>query len=203
MSAPTYELNITKGKTLEQTLLYAEERLTYAPIAAIVNKAPLRVRIPAHGIPDGWPVRIQGVSSPSIMNTPEGETVLASVFDADTIEFNSIDANLWGTIEESGSVVYYTPAVITGWKFRMQIKDAPGGNILMDFSSDIADAADGTITVNAASSSFTLGLTDVQSAAITWNGGVYDIEAIRPDGKVVPIIGTSVAIASQEVTVWA
>lgn len=202
MSAPTYTLNIIKGKTLETPFLYSEAQLTYTPIEAVVSLAPLKVTCVSHGIIDGWPVRIQGVSSPSIMNTPTGEYVSAYVVNADTLEFNALDASLWGDITVSGNVVYSAPADITGWKFRMHIRDKVGGDVRLTFSSDPADTPDGTITVDAPNSTFTLGLSAAMTAGITWSGGVYDIEAIRPDGKVIPIIGISPVIAGKEVTVW-
>ena len=202
MGAPTYQLNIIKGKTLSKSLLYAEDSLTYVPIVAVTNRAPLQIRCPAHGIKDGWPVRIQGVTSPAVMNTEEGKFLNARVVDANTIEFNTLDATLWGVIEETGNIVFYTPADVTGWKLRMHVRDKPNGTILLSFSSDVVDAAVGSITVDPAAATFTLGLTAAQTAALTWNGGVYDIEAIKPDGTVIEIISTSVVIVSQEITVW-
>ena len=202
MSAPTHTLTIVKGKTLEVPLIYAESVLAYRPITAVVSVAPLRLTVLSHGVIDGWPVRIQGIAAPSGLNTAEGSVVLASLVDTDTVEFNSIDASLLGDITPGGNVVYNLPTDITGWKFRMQIRNKVGGEIFLTFSSDPADSPDGTITVDATNSVFTVGLDAVTTAAITWNGGVYDIEAIRPDGKVVSVIGISPVIASKEVTIW-
>jgi hypothetical protein len=203
MGAPTYKLTIIKGKTLEQPMLYAQAQRTYVPIEAVVGVAPLRLLCTGHGFIDGWPVRIQGVISPTIMNTEEGKTLSASVVDSNTIEINALDASLWGTIDPSGSVVFFTPADLTGWVIRMQIRTSPKGEVLLTFSSDPADTPNGTITIDAPKACFTLGLPAAATAAITWSGGVYDIEGIMPNGKVVEIISTSVVIASDEVTVWA
>lgn len=202
MGAPTYQLTIIKGKTLSQSLLYAEDSFTYVPIDAVINRAPLRVTCPAHGIKDGWPVRIQGTVSPEIMNTEVGKTVNARVVDADTIEFNTIDGTLWGEITAPGNIVFYTPADVTDWKLRMHVRDKPEGNILLSLSSDPADGAMGVITVDESSSTFTLELTAAQTAALTWAGGVYDIEAIKPDGTVVEVIATSTVLVKKEITVW-
>lgn len=203
MSAPTYQMNIVRGKTLEVPMLYAEARLMYVPIVSVSNRAPLRLFCPAHGIIDGWPVRIQGVVSPSSLNTPEGGVLSATVIDSNTIEINSIDASLLGDMDNTGCLVFQTPADLTGaWKMRMQVRDTPKGNVLLSFSSDVADGADGTITIDAAGSKFTVGLSAADSAALLWDGGVYDIEGITPAGKVVAVIGMSTVIVSDEITVW-
>jgi len=202
MTAPTFALNIVKGKTLEQPLLYAENFLVYAPIEALPSVAPVRVTITNHGIPDDWPVRVQGVAAPVELNTAQGITYPARIIDANTVELNALDGSGWVAFTVSGHLVYTQPADITGWEAHMQIRDRLGGTMLLDLSSNPADNADGTITIDVANSAFVLGLTAAQTAAIPWNGAVYDIEAIRPDGKVVSIIAPSPVIAGPEVTVW-
>lgn len=203
MTAPTYPLTLVRGKTLSQPLQYAEGFLLYRPITAVTSKAPLRVQADAHGIPDGWPVRIQGVATPAAMNTPTDEYWTAHFVNENEIEINALDVSLEADYVFGGSVVFRQPADITGWKVRMHIRTGIGGTVLLSLSSDPADGADGVITVDAASSSFVLNLTAEQTAAITWKGALYDIEGIRPDGAVVSIIAPSTISVSQEVTVWA
>jgi hypothetical protein len=202
MSAPTYKLTITRGKTLAQPFQYAESFLLYRPITAVTSTAPLRVRVVGHGIPDGWPVRIQGVVSPSSMNTPTEEVWASALVSPNEVEINTLDTSVDAAYDDTGSLVFQQPADITGWVFRMHIRDKIGGTVLLTLSSDIADGATGIITVAPAESAFTLGLTAAQTAALSWAGGVYDIEAVRPDGAVIPIIAPSVVVVDQEVTVW-
>lgn len=52
-------------------------------------------------------------------------------------------------------------------------------------------------------SAFVIGLDTDQTAAIAWSSGTYDLEAIRPDGAVVAVIGPSRVVIAPEVTVWA
>ena len=202
MPAPTYQLSIVRGKTLEQTLLYADSLLEYRAISAVTSLAPLRLTVTGHGIPDGWPCRIQGVATPSEMNTTEGVTYPGYVVDADTLEFNSLDGSGWAAFVPSGHVVFVAPGDLTGWKLRMQVRASIGGPLLLSLSSDPADGAVGIITVDAANSAFTLKLTAAQTAALDWAGGIYDIEGIRPDGAVVSLLAPSVVVVEQEVTVW-
>lgn len=203
MAAQTFNLSIARGKTLEQVMLYSHPHLTYRPISALLTSAPVRFTVANHGIPENWPVRIQGITSPTQLNTEEGKVVQAFIVDANTIELNEMDASSWGTFEVSGHVVFKTPVVLTGWVFRMQVRSSVGGDVLLSLSSDPADGADGDILVDTAQSSFTLVLPAAVTAAIEWKGGVYDIEAIRPDGSVVSVIAPSPIIVEPEITVWA
>ncbi len=202
MTAPTFKLSVTRGKTLKQTLLYADTTLKYKAITAQVSTAPVHLTVPDHGIPDGWPVRIQGVSVPSEMNTPEGLSVAAYTVDPDTVEINSMDSSSWDAFTVSGNLVFSAPADLTGWKMRMQVRDKIGGNVLLSLSSDPADTPDGDIEIDVAGSAFTLKLSAEKTAALSWVSGVYDIEAILPDSSVISVIAPSPILVNQEVTVW-
>lgn len=203
MTAATYKLRLVRGKTCEQVLLYADTRLRYLPIEAMPSQAPVRLTLTAHAIPDNWPVRVQGVTAPAELNTKAGMAVRATVVDADTVELNSLDATTWAAFVASGHLVFQAPVDLTGWKARMHIRDKVGGNLLMSLSSDPADEADGEIQVDVVNSAFVIKLSAAQTAGLPWNSGVYDLEAIRPDGAVVGVLAPSPVIVEQEVTVWA
>lgn len=203
MTAPTFKLNIVKGKTLKQTLLYADTTLKYKPIVAQVSTAPVRFTVTTHGIPDGWPVRIQGVTAPTELNTEDGASVAAYTVDANTVEINALDSSAWGAFTVSGHLVFSAPADLTGWKLRMQVRDKIGGIVLLTLSSDPTDMPDGEIELDVPGSAFTLKLSAEKSAALAWSSGVYDIEAVLPDGSVIGVISPSPVLVSQEVTVWA
>ena len=203
MTAQTFNLSIARGKTLEQVMLYSYPYLTYRPISALLTSAPVRFTVANHGIPENWPIRVQGVTSPVQLNTEEGKFVQAFIVDENTIELNALDASTWGSFEVSGHIVFKTPVALSGWVFRMQVRTSVGGDILLSLSSDPADGADGNILVDTEQSSFTLILPAEITAAIEWKGGVYDIEAIRPDGSVVSFIAPSPITVEPEITVWA
>lgn len=197
-----YPLRLVRGKTCHQVLLYAGATRKYCPITALVSLAPVRVTVPDHGCPDNWPVRLQGITAPVELNTAEGQALTATVVDANTLELNALDASTLGTFTLSGHVVFQQPVDLTGWKARMQVRNKMGGDLLLSLSSDPADEADGEIEVDVAGSAFILKLTAAQTAALTWNGGVYDLEAVLPDGSVISILAPSPVVVEQEVTVW-
>lgn len=203
MTVPTFDLTITKGKTLAQSFGYHDEQLVYRNITAMPSKAPVRLTVTGHGVPDNWAVRIERTRAPAELNTPEGEYWTPLVVDADTLEFDQLDMVGAKAFAAPSVLVYPRPADLEGWKARMQIRDRIGGAVLLSFSSDPADQADGTIEVDVANSAFVIGLDAGQTAAISWSSGTYDLEVIRPDGAVVAVIGPSRVVIAPEVTVWA
>lgn len=202
MSGSTYPLRLVRGKTCEQALLYSGSRLVYRPITAVLSLAPLRLTVPLHGCPENWPIRVQGVTAPTELNTPQNQAWQATVVDANTLEINSLDGSLWSAYVPSGHVVFQEPVDLTGWKARMQIRTKAGGTVLLTLSSDPADNAEGEIEIDVPGSALVIKLSAAQTAALSWNGGVYDLEGIRPDGAVVSILAPSTVVVGQEVTVW-
>lgn len=202
MTAPTYDLHIVRGKTFTQAFQYADDEMLYRPITGIPVQAPARITAAGHGVPPNWPVRIESTRAPAELNTPEGEWLVPSVVDSDTLEFDEL--NLTGAKPFRGPsvLVFPRPADIADWKARMQIRDRIGGEVLLSFSSDPADQADGTITVDVPGSAFVLELLHTITEAIAWTRAVYDLEAIRPDGSVIALIAPSKVTVGQEVTVW-
>ena len=45
MTAPTFDLTITKGKTLAQSFGYHDEQLVYRSVTAMPSKAPVRLTV--------------------------------------------------------------------------------------------------------------------------------------------------------------
>lgn len=207
MAAPTLELKISQGKTLNIDLLYAEETLVYRPLTAISNLAPARFTVPSHGIPDTWPVRIESAKAPGEILTAPGQWKVATKVDVDTIELNDLNLLAAKAFVGPAVLIYKAPGDLTGIKVRMQIRTAAaavaGSVVLLDASSDPADGADGTITVDIPNSAIHIVFPDEITAAITWLKAVYDVEATLPDGTVVGLIAPSKVTLEQEVTVWA
>lgn len=207
MAAPTLDLKISQGKTLNLDPLYAEETLVYRPLTAISNLAPARFTVPAHGIPDIWPVRIESAKAPGEIVTAPGQWKVATKVDADTIELNDLNLLAAKAFVGPAVLVYKAPADLTGVKIRMQIRTlpaaAPGSTVLLTASSDPADLADGQISIDVTNSAIHIVFSDEITAAITWLKAVYDVEALLPDGTVVGIIAPSKVTIEQEVTVWA
>lgn len=201
MTEQTIDLIITKGKTFSQAFLCAEDdQYVYRKIATLASAAPAQIAVAGHGLPAGWPARIESVKAPLELNTPEDEWLIPAVINDGVLEINHLNLQGAKPFSGPGVLVYPKPIDITGWTARMQVRDRIGGAVLLNFSSNPGDAPDGTITVDTAGSALVIGLSADKTAAISWSRAVYDIEAARPDGSVIGIVSPSSIIVKQEVT---
>jgi len=197
MSAQTHDIEIDRGKTFAQSYLYASEKVVYKPITAVVATAPYRLTVTAHGLPDGWPVRIEGAKAPVELNTSgENDYLIATVIDANTIEFNGLNGSAWKAYSSGGLLVYNEPAPLTGWIARAQMRTKIKGALLFTWHSDPVTSPDGLITIDGPT--LTLHMTAAVSAALPWGKGFYEIE-IEKDGEVRPVIAPSYAEVSGEI----
>jgi hypothetical protein len=199
MGAPVVDINIVRGKTFEFAYRYADSELVYAPISGMPSTAPVRLSVANHGIPDGWPISIEGVRHPEELNTQDDQAFIASFVDANTIELNAVRADNWRAYTSGGSVIFNRPFDLTGCSARMQIRDRGTDKILLSLSSDSV-GADGTIEVDVALAALIVRLSPAVTALITWKQGVYDLELITPDGDVYPITAISKVTIGAEVT---
>lgn len=198
--AEPFDLTIVKGKTFEVGFCYASDELQYLEIEAMPKKAPVRLTLTQHNIPDGWPVRIECVSQPKELNTADDAPYFVRVIDADTIEINSLNGHCWKPLSGGGLVIFNKPVDITGWEFRAQFKDKIGGTTLVKFSSDPADAPDCMAFVDPSLSLFSLKMSAEKTALIDWKKAVYDAEAVTPAGEVYQVAGLSAVTIVDEVT---
>lgn len=196
MGAPTVELVIPKGKTFEFALRYASGRMVSKEIASLSSLVPVRLTVPDHGMPDGWPFSVSCVVRPYELN---GDYV-ATVVDPDTIEINDLVGQCWRHKWSGGGVIQYpAPADIDGWTaramFRRHLKDEEP---LLTFTTEAG--ADGLFLVDPTESTFTLSLTAERAETLPVVSGVWDAEAVYPSGRVYPLVGVSPFIISNEVT---
>ncbi len=189
MSSPEIALSVARGKTFEFAFLYAEESLVYKPILAVASLAPLRLTVPNHGLPSQWPVRISGVSAPVEMN--QTDLIYATAIDPDTVELNTVDGSGWAAFEVSGNLVFNKPVDLTGWSARAAAKDRVGGTLLLSWHSNPAETPDGVIEVDEARSAFVVTLSANKTAALDWQKGVWELEAIDPQNKVWSVVAVS------------
>lgn len=199
MDAPIIDLCIPKGKTFEFGLMYASDLQVHIPIAAIPSLAPVRLTVPNHGMPDGWPFDIQSMRRPEQL---VGEGFIATVIDANTIELNHLVAGTdWRPWTGDGVVSYLKPADIIGWSaramFRRRINDP---DPVLFFHADPEQSPDGLFLVEPAISTFTLKLDAERAEKLTAMSGVWDAEAIDPHGRVYPLTARSPFVIDEEST---
>lgn len=91
------------------------------------------------------------------------------------------------------------PVDITGYQIRMQVRsEQPSATVLLDLNTGNAHIA----ITNATQGQFELRLTATETAALTFETGVYDLEMVAPDAPdntVTRLLAGSVSV-SPEVT---
>lgn len=199
--APVVNIHITRGETFSLGYLVAETDLIYKQIIAMPSKAPVRLTITGHGMPEGWPFTIECVKAPAELNSAEDDYYSAKVIDADTIELNGVNAHCLRAFSGSGVAVFRTPSDLTGWSCKAQVRKKAGGELLYTWSSNPDDLPDSPATVDVAGSQFVLSVSDEEAALITtWKRGVYDFEATDPNGNTIKLTAISQVTIGDEVT---
>lgn len=179
-------LEIRKGKTYAHVLRWGMEPFVYAPITGISKTAPMVVDAPAHGLVDGWPAAIVSVLGMTEANASKEPPALpapkdyhqSTVVDADTVEFNRINAAGFKAYKSGGYLQYYTPGNLVGATPRMVVWDKPGGSIIA--SSDpahvTAGAAELELDVDLALNTIVFTFTDEVTSAITQSSATFEAE---------------------------
>jgi hypothetical protein len=174
MQPATIPLRIIQGATLRDTLRIMQPRLEYRPITAIASTAPVRLTVD-HSLPANWLCWIQGVTGMQELNRAHRRELphRVEVIDEQTLEINTLSAV--GLKPAGGQLIYQRPVDLTGATARMQIRDKPGGALLLDLSAGLTVGASGTISRE---------LSAEATAGLSWATGVYDIEVEYEDGTV-------------------
>jgi hypothetical protein len=184
------DIVIDQGRTFSQLVRWETTPVIYRAIEAISQTAPVRLTVPGHGCPDGWRAAVTGVKGMPEINAEanrlsERDYHTVTVIDADTLEFNEVDASTFRPYVSGGYLQYNTPVNLTGFSGRMQIKDRIGGKVLA--SSEAADAPLDIlrVTVEAAERAIRLTIPAAETEGISWRHGVYDLEMVSPDAEAV------------------
>lgn len=136
MAAPLLEF--TRGKTFGPLVIRWETNaIIYKQISAITQTAPVRMTVVSHGIPNGWRAVVSGVKGMTEMNVADQTRIRdddyhqVTVIDANTVEFNDVNASAFKAYTSGGYLQYNTPADLTGYTARMAIKAKAGESNLL------------------------------------------------------------------------
>ena len=116
----------------------------------------------------------------------------ATVIDADTIEFNDVNASGFKAYGGGAHLQYNTPVELTGYVARLIVKDKVGGVTLFEMTTD-----NSRIVLDPLSHTITLTVTATDLAAQTWVKGVYELELESPSGVVTKLMGGAATVAKE------
>jgi hypothetical protein len=192
MQPARLNLRINQGATFRKPLLMMQPNYRYRAIDAIQQTAPLLLTVTGHGIEGEWPAWIEGVSGWSELARDKTRQPfhLVKTVDANTLELNAF--NGIGRTASGGSLVYQPPVDLTDSSARMFIR-GDAGQLLEELTT-----ANGRLVI-AGPGRLMITLTAVETAAMRWLKGRYDLELERPSGEVTRWAEGEVTI-SREVT---
>jgi hypothetical protein len=125
-------LSIAPGEDFRYWLQLQQTVFDWRPINAITNAAPLRLDVPAHGVPDGWfPVWIDFPGHDADL------TGQATAIDPATLEFNAINGTDLPAYESGGYIRYRRPLAnpeSLTWQGAITRQDGAGAPIALEIS---------------------------------------------------------------------
>lgn len=203
-------ISIRRGSTVALPIRVESSVLSYAQITTIANTAPVRITAAAHGLPDGWRTAVMNARGLTDLNAEynppkDKELQRVTLVDADTVEFNSVNATGFKThTANTGQLAFYAPVDLSLYVgARMEIKKKVGGERLALFATPatVTDATDGALELDAANNTLWIRLTDAESTAIEFKSAVFDIELLRANGDIEAVCSAdSVITIDQEIT---
>jgi hypothetical protein len=193
------DLQIIQGKTFVQVVRWETTPIVYKAITGISKTAPITITAPGHGAVHGWRgavTAVQGMKQANAAHTPPWDADYHQItyIDADTVQFNDVNAAEYDAYVSGGYLQYNTPQDLTGYTARMTIKNRAGGTALDTFTS-----AEGDIVLDNSAKTITLTISATDTAAYTFRNGVYDLELVSAGGVVTQLLYGSAAV-TQEVT---
>ena len=176
-------LSIRKGKTFAHVLRYGAKPFVYKEITAITKTAPVRVTANANGLVDGWPAAIVSAGGMKEINAESSppkpnEYHQATVIDANTVEFNDINAAEFKAYTSGGYLQYFTPVDLAGSTSRMVVRTKVGGEIIAssDAAHVTAGAAQIAVTTDNTAKTIVFLFTDEVTESITQKHAVFECE---------------------------
>lgn len=183
MTCVTENIVIRKGKTFRMPVRYAVKPYIYKAISAIEASVPLTLTIAAHGVPNGWRVALVGSADDEVIPPRHVEWRGATYVDNDTIQLNEVLDD-----EDATHIVYETPASLVGLTARMQIRASVTSTTVLLTPTIALDDATKMITVT---------ISAVNTAAIDWRRGVYELEVEDAGGIVTQLLEGRVEVKSE------
>jgi hypothetical protein len=195
-------LEIEQGRTFSQTIAPSQSRFAYRQIQAATQAAPCIITTSApHGLPDGWLFAISDAKGMVELNSPQDEdcrplpNYSAIVIDEATLELNDLNASAFRPYSGGGIITYKLPMDLSGFTAAAQVrKTIDSEEVLLSLTTE-----NGGIVIDEADATITLQATAVQTAAIDWLDGVWDLEITSADGIVTAVAAGSVKVI-REVT---
>jgi len=171
-------LLISQGHTFDYRFRVGTTAPVLKPITGLGRTAPATLTVPGHGLLQDWPYRIEQVTAPVELNSPEDDLAacyLAEVVNADTLRLSAVNGLGLKPLNGSAAVIrYFAHDDLTGLAARLVVRRSPRGEVVATFGPGSG------VRVDVALASIDISLSAVVTAAISWRQATYELELYDP-----------------------
>ena len=181
-----------QGSTFLENLRWESSTKVYKPITAISKSAPCVITSTAHGVPNGWRVRVTNVTGMTELNSSDiYHQALAST--ANTIELNAVNSLGYKEYISGGVVEYNQPVDLAGFTARMQLREKlDSATVIVELTTE-----NGGIVVDNTTKVISLQIPAAATALYTFNSAVYSLEMVSGGGQVTPFASGTITLVKE------
>jgi hypothetical protein len=195
-----YDIVICKGETFRNVVMWSVEPFVYKPITGVPQLAPLQLTVPGHDMVTDQMGAISDVLGMTEINAEEEPPALSEykqviAVDANTLEFNDINATSFDAYVSGGIVRYRTLVDLTGFLARIDIVNPNDGTVLFTLST-----TNGRIIVDAVTKKITLYISDEDTALIDFTYGEYALELESLGNEITTLLNGKVRVVEEITT---
>lgn len=193
-----YDIEIKQGATFSLTLKYGQPQFAVKAITGITKSGQAVVTAASHGLTVDWPVWVVGVAGMDQINHTSAElrdacqAYYAYYVDGNSLRLD-VDTTRFGTYTSGGEVLYHPPVNLTGFTARMQIRETvESTTVIKSLTTE-----NGGIALGGATGVITLTITATDTAALTFDSAVYDLEVVSGGGVVTQVAYGNVTLVDE------
>lgn len=194
MTPAKINYKIYQGSTFKEVYRWESQTKQYANITAITKAAPCVITAPAHTIPQGWRVRVTGVSGMKEINmVAEDSYYIATSVATNQVTLNQINSSNYTTYTSGGVLEWNYPISLVGYTAKMQIRetvDSP--TVILELTH-----LNGGIILDTTNYTITVTMTSTQTAAFSFPTAVYSLELTDSSGNVTTFIQGNLTLIAE------
>lgn len=185
-------LKITQGSTYSVPIRWESAEKVYKAISSINKSAPIEINTTeAHGIPNGWRVKLSNIVGMKELNT--GECFIVDKVLPGSFQINSINALNYSSYSGGGVVEYNKPVPLVGVTGRMQIRPKVTSDVvLLELNTD-----NGGVVVDDTNNIIHINITAEETALLDFSTAMYSLELVDAAAKVTQLISGSITLLKE------
>jgi hypothetical protein len=192
MNPVKLNFKVYQGSTFNEVLRWESSKKIYKTITSITQAAPCVVTATAHGVPEGWRVKITNVGGMTDINSTENY-IQATKLTVDTIELNSINSVGYKAYTTGGILEYNEPINLTGYTARMQIREkVDSTTIIKELTTENAG-----IVIDTANYKINIIISATDTALFIFASAVYSLELVSSTQVVTPLANGTLTLVKE------